>query len=189
MEPDPTRPITASQTAPKRNPLLGGGLLGLRPHRPPPRILTLIDAILMLFVARQHVIDGLLNYQTEVGPSPHRHHTDGGGVSDHVFALCALLGFQFAPRIPDLKDRRLHSFAKPSTYPTLEPLIAGRIDTRLIHAHWTDILRIATSIRTGTVTASLILRQLASYPRQNGVAAALRELGRLERTLFTLDWL
>jgi len=43
MEPDPTRPITASQTAPKRNPLLGGGLLGLRPHRPPPRILTLID--------------------------------------------------------------------------------------------------------------------------------------------------
>jgi TnpA family transposase len=30
------------------------------------------------------------------------------------------------------------------------------------------------------VTASLILRQLASYPRQNGLAAALRELGRLE---------
>ncbi len=45
------------------------------------------------------------------------------------------------------------------------------------------------SIRTGTVTASLIMRQLAAYPRQNGVAAALRELGRLERTLFTLDWI
>jgi len=28
-----------------------------------------------------------------------------------------------------------------------------------------------------------------SDPRQNGVAAALRELGRLERTLFTLDWI
>ena len=45
------------------------------------------------------------------------------------------------------------------------------------------------TIRTGTVTASLIMRQLASHPRQNGVAAALRELGRLERTLFTLDWI
>ena len=33
------------------------------------------------------------------------------------------------------------------------------------------------------------MRQLASYPRQNGVAAALRELGRMERTLFTLDWI
>ena len=56
-------------------------------------------------------------------------------------------------------------------------------------AHWSEILRVAASVRTGTVTASLIMRQLASYPRQNGIAAALRELGRLERTLFTLDWI
>ena len=118
-----------------------------------------------------------------------RHHTDGGGDSDHVFALCSLLGFQFAPRIPDLKSRRLYSFSKASAYPSLEPLIAARINVALIRAHWLEILRVAASIRTGTVTASLILRQLASYPRQNGLAAALRELGRLERTLFTLDWL
>src|SRR5205814_5584329 len=74
-------------------------------------------------------------------------------------------------------------------YPSLEPLIAGRINVALIRAHWQETLRVATSIHTGTVAASLILRQLASYPRQNGLAAALRELGRLERTLFTLDWL
>ena len=35
----------------------------------------------------------------------------------------------------------------------------------------------------------LIMRQLASYPRQNGVAVGLRELGRLSRTLFTFDWI
>lgn len=39
------------------------------------------------------------------------------------------------------------------------------------------------------VAPSLILRQLGSFPRQNGLAMALRELGRLERSLFTLDWL
>ena len=122
-----------------------------------------------------HVLDALLYHQSEV--TVRRHHTDGGGEFDHVFALCALLGFQFAPRIPDLKHRRLYSFGKPSDYPTLEPLIAGRINVDLIRAHWSEILRIAASIRTGTVTASLIMRQLASYPRQNGVAAALRELG------------
>ena len=105
-----------------------------------------------------------------------------------MFALCKLLGFQFAPRIPDLKSRRLYSFGKTSNYPTLEPRSA-RINVALIRAHWNDILRVAVSIRTGTVTASLIMRQLASYPRQNGVAAGLRELGRLERTLFTLDWI
>ena len=134
-----------------------------------------------------HVLDALLYHQSDV--ATRRHHTDGGGDSDHVFALCTLLGFQFAPRIPDLKHRRLYSFDKPSAYPTLEPLIAGRINVALIRAHWSDILRIVASIRTGAVTASLIMRQLASYPRQNGVAAALRELGRLERTLFTLDWI
>jgi TnpA family transposase len=50
-------------------------------------------------------------------------------------------------------------------------------------------LRLATSIRQGTVTASLMLRKLGSYPRQNGLAVALRELERIERSLFTLDWL
>jgi len=34
-----------------------------------------------------------------------------------------------------------------------------------------------------------MLRKLGAYPRQNGLAIALRELGRIERTLFTLDWL
>lgn len=68
-------------------------------------------------------------------------------------------------------------------------MIAGRINVALIRAHWSEILRVVTSIRTGTVTASVIMRQLAAYPRQNGVATALRELGRLERTLFTLDWI
>jgi TnpA family transposase len=134
-----------------------------------------------------HVLDGLLYHQSDV--TVRRHHTDGGGDSDHVFALCALLGFQFAPRIPDLKNRKLYCFGKPSAYPSLEPMIAGRINVALIRAHWREILRVVVSIRTGTVTASLIMRQLAAYPRQNGLAAALRELGRLERTLFTLEWI
>jgi TnpA family transposase len=50
------------------------------------------------------------------------------------------------------------------------------------------VLRLGTSIRSGTVTASAILKRLSAYPRQNGLAVALRELGRIERTLFTLEW-
>ena len=134
-----------------------------------------------------HVLDALLCHRSEV--TTRRHHTDGGGDSELVFALCALLGFEFAPRIPDLKHRRLYSFGKPSDTPALESMIGGRINVGLIRAHWSEILRVAASIRTGTVTASLIMRQLAAHPRQNGIAVALRELGRLERTLFMLDWI
>jgi TnpA family transposase len=44
------------------------------------------------------------------------------------------------------------------------------------------------AIRTGTVTAFLILKKLANYPRQNGLAKALREIGKIERALFGLSW-
>ena len=40
----------------------------------------------------------------------------------------------------------------------------------------------------GTIAPSQILRKLASYTRQNDLAVALREVGRVERTLFMIDW-
>src|SRR5260370_19849598 len=67
--------------------------------------------------------------------------------------------------------------------------MGGNINVKQIRAHWDEILRLAASIKQGTVTASLMLRKLGSYPRQNGLAVALRELGRIERTLFALDWM
>jgi len=100
-----------------------------------------------------------------------------------------LLGFRFAPRIRDLADKRLFVPGKPTDHPALSALIGGTINAKHIRNHWSEILRLATSIGQGTVTASLMLWKLGSYPRQNGLAVALRELGRIERTLFTLDWL
>ena len=100
-----------------------------------------------------------------------------------------LLGFRFAPRIRDLADKRLYIHGDAKRYPTLARLISGSVNVKRIRAHWDAILRLAASIQQGTVTASLMLRKLGSYPRQNGLALALRELGRIERTLFTLDWL
>ena len=68
-------------------------------------------------------------------------------------------------------------------------MIGGALNIKLIRTHWDELLRLITSIKQGTVTASLMLRKLGSYPRQNGLALALREFGRIERTLFILDWL
>src|SRR5437868_2082951 len=99
------------------------------------------------------------------------------------------LGFRFAPRLRDLGDRKLSTIEKPSSYPDLSLLIGGAVDVKQITEHWEELLRLTTSLRLGTVTASLMLRKLASYPRQNGLAWALREVGRIEKTLFTLEWL
>ena len=134
-----------------------------------------------------YVLDGLLYHQT--GLSIEEHYTDTGGASDHVFGLMPFFGYRFAPRLRDIKERRLHLLPGQEA----GPLLAGMVGDPIAHdhaaAHWDELLRLATSIRTGTVTASAMLRKLSAYPRQNGLALALREVGRLERSIFMLDWL
>ena len=106
-----------------------------------------------------------------------------------MFGLCHLLGFRFAPRIRDLADRRLYIVGARTVYKALDPLIGGTIDSRTIAENWDELLRLAASIKAGTVAPSAILRRLAAYPRQNALAKSLKEIGRLERTLFMLDWI
>lgn len=134
-----------------------------------------------------YVLDGLV---LGAGNLPlHEHYTDTGGATDHVFALCHLLGFRFAPRLRDIGDRKLGSIAAPSTYKGIKNLMGRTIKTAAIEADWDDIVRIVASIKDGSVAPSVILRKLAAYKRQNRLDFALAELGRIERTLFTLDWL
>ena len=103
--------------------------------------------------------------------------------------MAHLLGFRFAPRIPNLAERRLYAFGPASNLAGARTVHRRAPDEKLITTHWDDVLRLATSVRTGTVSASLMLKRLGAYPRQNGLALALREIGRIERTLYTLDWL
>ena len=134
-----------------------------------------------------YVLDCLLYHESDLRIA--EHYTDTAGFTDHVFALTSLLGFRFAPRIRDLGDTKLYVPSKNLTYDGLKPMIGGTLNIKQIQARWDDILRLATSIKQGTVTASLMLKKLGAYPRQNGLALALRELGRIERTLFILNWL
>jgi TnpA family transposase len=100
-----------------------------------------------------------------------------------------MFGVRFAPRLRDLKDRQLYLFPGQKPPPVLAPLMDGHIDRRRIVANWDNILRLGVSIRSGTVIPSAMLKKLSAYPRQNGMAVALRELGRAECTLFILDWI
>jgi len=134
-----------------------------------------------------HVLDGLLHHESSL--DIREHYTDTAGAIDHVFGMCGLLGFRFAPRIRDLADRRLYVVAPKAEYKALTPMIGGVVDMRLPGDNWDEILRSGASIKAGTVAPSALMRRLAAYPRQNALAKALREIGRVERTLFTLDWI
>ena len=134
-----------------------------------------------------HVLDGLLQHGT--GLRIVEHFTDTGGATDQVFGLLALLGFRFAPRLRDLKDRRLYAFHGQAVPDVLAGMVGGTVEADHVRAHWGEALRLAVSVGSGHASASGMLRRLAAYPRQNGLAVALREIGRVERSLFTLDWL
>jgi TnpA family transposase len=133
------------------------------------------------------VLDGLLHHEADL--NIYEHYTDTAGFTDHVFALMYLLGFKFAPRIRDLNDKRIYLPDKTKQYPGVSSIIGGYLNLDLIERNWHDILRLALSIKHGTVTASLMLRKLGNYPRQNNLALALRELGKIERSIFMLEWL
>ena len=134
-----------------------------------------------------YVLDGLLYHAT--GLSIEEHYTDTGGASDHVFGLMPFFGYRFAPRLRDLKDRRLHLLPGQEAGPLLAGMTGDPVAIGHVAAHWDELLRLTTSVRSGTTTASAMLRRLSAYPRQNGLALALREVGRIERSIFMLDWL
>ncbi|VCX58274.1 Putative transposase (identified by ISEscan HMM) [Escherichia coli] len=120
-----------------------------------------------------YVLDGLLYHESDLRIE--EHYTDTAGFTDHVFALMHLLGFRFAPRIRDLGETKLP--CRRACKPDVAPADRRHLNIKHVRAHWDDILRPASSIKQGTVTASLMLRKLGSYPRQNGLAVPLRELG------------
>ncbi|MED4206994.1 Tn3 family transposase [Neobacillus mesonae] len=134
-----------------------------------------------------HVLDGLLHHETDLNIV--EHYTDTAGYTDQIFGLTHLLGFKFAPRIRDLSDSKLFTIDKASEYPKLEVILRGQINTKVIKENYEDVLRLAHSIREGTVSASLIMGKLGSYSRQNSLATALREMGRIEKTIFILNYI
>ncbi|MDQ0186670.1 Tn3 family transposase [Cytobacillus kochii] len=134
-----------------------------------------------------HVLDGLLHHETDLNIE--EHYTDTAGYTDQIFGLTHLLGFKFAPRIRDLSDSKLFTIDKASEYPKLEAILRGQINTKVIKENYEDVLRLAHSIREGTVSASLIMGKLGSYSRQNSLASALREMGRIEKTIFILNYI
>jgi TnpA family transposase len=134
-----------------------------------------------------YVLDGLMHHGTSLKIDTH--YVDTGGASDHVFILCAMLGFRFCPRLRDFPDRKLASISAPPPHEDLAPLMGKRIKVDVIREHWDQVVRLVASLKAGTVAPSAMLRKLAAYDRQNQLDLALQELGRIERTLFMLDWL
>ena len=139
-----------------------------------------------------HVLDGILGNESDLPISEHT--VDTLGFTEIVFALFAALGLRFSPRIRDLSDQLLHrmegvgAYDGPRTEAFAKDLLRGKINETLILMHWDDILRVAGSLKLGWAPASLLVGRLQAKPRKSGLAKAIQEYGRLQKTLFILRY-
>jgi len=134
-----------------------------------------------------YIIDGLLKNSSEIQPDTV--HADTQGQSTPVFAFAHLLGIKLMPRIRNWKDLVFYRPDPASHYTHLDALFTDVIDWKVLETHWQDLLQVVLSIKAGTVLPSTLLRKLGNYSRKNRLYQAFRELGRVVRTVFLLEYL
>jgi TnpA family transposase len=134
-----------------------------------------------------YILDGLMKNTSEI--QPEIVHSDSHGQSEAVFGLAYLLGIDLMPRIKNWKHLRFYRPDKKARYEHIDALFSDHIDWRLIGDNFEEMLKTAVSIKVGKLTPSTVLRKLGSYNRQNRLHRAFRELGRVVRTEFLLNWI
>ncbi|WP_040534773.1 Tn3 family transposase [Legionella drancourtii] len=132
-----------------------------------------------------YVLTGLLENDTLLNPEFHS--TDTHGYTEHIFALCHLLGFNFHPRLKDLAEQNLYKIDGTMSYGDLDDVFAGTIDTDLIRENWDQIVRIIASLKNGLAPAHVIIQKLAN--RTDNVSKAIRALGRIIKTIYILRYI
>ena len=134
-----------------------------------------------------YILDGLLNNKSDIQPDSI--HGDTQAQSEAVFGLSYLLGIKLMPRIRRMKHLKYYRADKKDRYEHINDLFNDTIKWELIKKYLPDMLRIALSIKAGKITASTVLRRLGTYSRKNKLYLALRELGRVVRTVFLLQYI
>lgn len=133
------------------------------------------------------LLEGLLEQLTSLHPVEIM--TDTAGYSDVVFGLFWLLGYRFSPRLADIGEARFWRIDNSANYGVLDGLTKNKINTDLITNNWDDMLRVAGSLKLGTVNASDLMRSLQRGNQPSTLAKALGELGRIIKTLYLLSYI
>ncbi len=71
-------------------------------------------------------------------------------------------------------------------YGPLNGLARHRINGDLIANHWDDMLRVAGSLKLGTVHATDLMRALQRGGHPSALARAIGEVGRITKSLYLL---
>ena len=117
---------------------------------------------------------------------------DSNAYTEINFAAFAMLGLRFCPRIRGVQHQRIYRIDPNRDYGSLASLIKRAdqtIDTEQIAEHWDRMGQLYASLKTGHVTASVALKRLVGFSAKNRFYRANRDLGRIFKTEFILQYL
>ena len=134
-----------------------------------------------------YLLEGLLEQQSLLRPLEMM--ADTAAYSDVIFGLFHLLGYQFSPRLADIGAARLWRIDPSADYGPLNPLSKNRVQIERIERNWDDLLRLAGSLKVGTISASELIRSLLRGKRPSSMLRGLIELGRISKTLYLLRYI
>ncbi len=140
---------------------------------------TLRDSLTLLSV--------VLEQETALQPTEIM--TDTGAYTDIMFGIFHLLGYQFSPRLADIGGARFWRVDPKADYGGLDGLAKHRANMPLVVQNWDDLLRLAGSLKLGTVQASGLIRTLQTKDRPTRLARALEEWGRVVKSLYMLSYI
>lgn len=134
-----------------------------------------------------YVIDGLNNISTS---KINIHSTDTHGYTEAIFATTHFINIAFAPRLKNLKKQKIYAFSSKKTYENrgYKILPSRIINQKIIAKYWEDILRFMVTIKLKKVTASQLFKRLSSYAKNNPLYKAIKEFGRIIKSLFILTY-
>ncbi len=137
-----------------------------------------------------YVLDGLLYNESDLALE--EHYTDTHGYTEINFAAFSMLGRRFCPRIRGIQHQRIYRIDTERDYGSLTPLVNQ--SDRTIHLDWISeqwdrMGQFYASLESGHTTASVALKRLAGFSGKNHFYRANRELGRVFKTEFILQYL
>ena len=97
------------------------------------------------------------------------------------YALLYVLGYEFVPRIKNLKDKQLYRIEKDRNDSIFAPFLTKIADTELVEEQWDTIMRLGWSLLQRTASAHVVIQRLTNSPTDR-LSKALTALGRLLRT-------
>jgi TnpA family transposase len=135
-----------------------------------------------------YVIDGLLHNDVLKSQI---HSTDVHGFTEIIFAITHFIDTLFAPRLKNISTQKLYGFTGRKVYKRMDYKILPSRGTheKLIEEHWDDILRFMVTIKLKYTPASHLLKRLSSYAREHPLYKALKEFGRIIKSVFLLTYL